>query len=451
MIITQRPAQQVVRTVDRRTIGWIGLFGLFGVNIVIVTLLFVQAGPSDNVLITVGRLLGLYATVVLAFHLLLIARVPWLDRRIGTDRSTSLHRWAGFTLLFTLAAHILLVVSGYAQDEHTGVFNELVTLIGSAASILAGAVAFGLILLVGVTSAKIARRHLRYETWHAVHFVTYAALVLAFLHQLGQSSSFGQSQLARVYMYVLWGGALGAILVCRVLTPVIRNLRHQFRVAAVVAESPDVVSVYVTGKDLHKLPARAGQFFVWRFQLRGRRFRANPFSLSAAPDGRYLRLTAKAVGSGSAGLRDLAVGTRVFAAGPYGAFTTANQAQSNALLIAGGVGVTPIRALLETIPGHVVVLYRVRTHQDAVLLRELQDIARARGAVVHLLTGPSVAYQNYGPPLSAASIAAMVPDVAHRDVFVCGPSGMTTAVLATMKELRVPARQVHSERFAFAG
>lgn len=451
MTITQRPAHQAVRTVDRRTTGRTALIGFVVVNVVIVTALFIQAGPSDNVLITVGRLLGLYATVVLALQLLLIARVPWLDRRIGTDRLTSLHRWTGFTLLCTLTAHVLLVVTGYAQDASTGVVTEFLDLTGSAVSILAGAVAFGLVVVIGVTSARIARRRMRYEIWHAVHFLTYLVLVLAFTHQLGQSSSFGQSPLARAYMWVLWGGSLGAVLLCRVLLPVIRNARHQLRVVAVVPEAQDVVSVYVTGRRLNELPAHAGQFFVWRFQMRGRRFRANPFSLSAAPDGRHLRLTAKAVGDGSAGLRDLRVGTRVFAAGPYGAFTTANRARPNALLVAGGVGVTPIRALLEAASGHVVVIYRVRTHQDAVLLREMQELARLRGAVVHLLTGPSAAYGMYGPPLSAASIHALVPDVASRDVFVCGPDGMTSTVLASLRELNVPARQVHSERFTFAG
>jgi predicted ferric reductase len=424
------------------------LFGLFGVNLVIVTVFFVQAGPSVNVLITIARLFALYSFVTLAFQLVLIARVPWLDRRIGADRMTSIHRWTGFTVLCTLTAHILLVVSGYALLNRHDFFSEFVDLVGTQRVVLAGLLAFTLIVLVGVTSVRVARRRLPYEVWHAVHFVTYLAVVLAFYHALSQTSSFAVSPIARAYLWSLWLGALGSVVVCRFLLLVTRNARQRFRVMAVVSESHDVVSVYVTGNRLAELPALPGQFFVWRFAVPGRRFRANPFSLSAAPDGRSLRLTAKAVGTGSAGLRMLRPGTRVFAAGPYGAFTDLNRVCPNALLIAGGIGITPIRALLERTPGHVVLVYRVREQRDAVLLRELQHVAHQRGAVLHVLTGPSSGYAH--PPLGPAGIRALAPDVTTRDVFVCGPRGMTSDVLASLRELGVPTRQVHAERFALA-
>lgn len=451
MITLQQTRQAPVRTVDRRTVGLTVLYGLLGVNALIVTVFYIQSGPSANLLITVGRLFAVYSFLTLAFQLALVARVPWLDRRIGADRMTSIHRWTGFLVMCTLTAHILLVVTGYAQLDRHSVVAEFLNLAGTQVAVLAGAVAFGLILLVGVLSVRIARRRLPYEAWHAVHFLTYLAVVLAFTHALTQTTTFAVSPIARVYMWALWVGALGSVLVFRFLLPLIRNARQQFRVAAVVPESPDVVSVYVTGKRLQDLPAVAGQFFVWRFGVAGRRFRANPFSLSAAPDGRYLRLTAKAVGKGSAGLRLLRPGTRVFAAGPYGAFTDRNRARQNALLIAGGIGVTPIRAMLEQMTGHVVLIYRVRSHADAVLLGELRQLAHQRGAVLHVLAGPSATFRTYGPPLGAASIRVLVPDVATRDVFVCGPEGMTSTVLASMRALDVPGRQVHAERFAFAG
>jgi len=300
-------------------------------------------------------------------------------------------------------------------------------------------------------SARFARRRMAYETWHFVHLYTYAAVVLAFTHQVALGQSFTGSPFARAYWWTLWIAALGAVLLGRVVLPVWRNLRHQLRVTAVVAESPTVVSVYMTGKRLGELPVRAGQFFLWRFLTRDRWWQANPFSLSAAPDGKSLRLTAKALGDGSSGLRTLKVGTRVFAEGPYGAFTTIHQRRANALLVAGGVGITPIRALLEEIAGHVVVLYRIGSPGDAVLLPELHALARARGAIVEVLTGPSNAGGPRGPLLGAGNIRALVPDVVDRDVFVCGPPGMTGAVLRSLRELGVPGPQVHAERFSLAG
>jgi ferredoxin-NADP reductase len=169
--------------------------------------------------------------------------------------------------------------------------------------------------------------------------------------------------------------------------------------------------------------------------------------LSAAPDGRSLRLTAKGVGGTSRGLRRLPVGTRVFAEGPYGAFTRLNQTTNAILLIAGGIGVTPIRALLEESANGAVVLYRVRTEADAVLLPELQAIAQ-RGAQVHVLAGRTGSSAT--GPFEPSRLLALVPDVASRDVFVCGPAAMTAAVLRSLRSLGVPRTQVHAERFDLA-
>jgi predicted ferric reductase len=395
-------------------------------------------------------LLGLYAALLMAFQLLLVARLSWLDRRLGMDRLTSLHRWTGFGLLWLLVGHVVFIVFGYAGLSGSGPVTELVSLAETTEGILRAIAAFALIILVGAVSARFARRRLAYETWHFIHLYTYLAVVLAFTHEIAVGSSFVENEFGRVYWWTLWGVALGAVLLGRVIQPLWRNLRHQLRVAAVVPESPNVVSVYITGKHLDQLPAKAGQFFIWRFLTKGRWWAANPFSLSAAPDGKSLRLTAKALGDGSASLRNLKPGTRVFAEGPYGAFTAMHQRKQNALLIAGGVGITPIRALLEEIRGHVVVLYRVNKHDDAVLLQELSDLARSRGAALHVLAGPANARNEHGPLLSAQHIAGLVRDVWDRDVFVCGPPPMTNVVLRGLRELGVARDQIHAERFSLA-
>jgi ferredoxin-NADP reductase len=241
-----------------------------------------------------------------------------------------------------------------------------------------------------------------------------------------------------------------AFLTGRIALPILRNVRHRFRVLAVVPESDDVVSVYVTGRDLHRLDARAGQFFIWRFPAYNGWWQANPFSLSAAPDGRTLRLTAKAVGATSSGLRQLPVGTRAFLEGPYGAFTALHRTRPATLLIAGGVGITPIRAMLEASTGPAVVLYRIQTMVDAVLLPELQWLARERGAQLHVLAGRTGTGNPPLAPFEPANLSALVPDIADRDVYVCGPSAMTEAVLRSLRELGVPRGQVHAERFSLA-
>ncbi|GAA5204512.1 hypothetical protein GCM10023323_07740 [Streptomyces thinghirensis] len=91
-------------------------------------------------------------------------------------------------------------------------------------------------------------------------------------------------------------------------------------------------------------------------------------------------------------------------------------------------------------------MYRVATDRDAVLYDELRDLAHTKGAELHLVTGPAVP-DRLGP----RDLAALVPDIAERDVYVCGPPGMTTAVLRTLRELGVPGPQIHAERFSLAG
>ncbi|XHM65707.1 ferric reductase-like transmembrane domain-containing protein [Streptomyces nigra] len=418
------------------------------VNVVIVESLFIASGSGKNDVLTVAKFFGLHAALLMFCQLLLVARLPWLDRRIGMDRLTVWHRWVGFTLLWTVLTHATLVVLGFATLDDTSMTKTFVALSGVPASLL-GMLAAAVILLIAVVSTRPLRRRLPYEVWHGLHLTLYVALGLAFVHQLQETTTFTSSAFATTYWWTMWLFAFGALLTGRLVLPLWRNAYHRFTVSAVVPESDNVVSVYVTGRHLDKLPARAGQFCIWRFPGHHNWWLANPFSLSAAPDGRGLRLTAKAVGTTSAGLRNIPVGSRAFVEGPYGAFTSLHRTRPGVLLIAGGVGITPVRSMLEeSATGDVVVLYRVRSEADAVLLPEVRRLVEQRGGRLHLLTGRTG--ESAAPPFGAQSLHHLVPDVLERDVYVCGPPAMTAAVLAGLRELRVPAHQVHAEKFGLA-
>ncbi|GAA0579219.1 ferredoxin reductase family protein [Paractinoplanes ferrugineus] len=418
-------------------------------NLVIVELMLsTPATAAHNTLTSVGRFFGLHLAFLMALQLLLIARLPFLDRRIGMDRLTTWHRWTGFTLFWLVLLHPTFVLLGYARLDRISFLGEIPNL-AKQMPVLLGMIAAGLVVVVAALSVRLARRRLSYETWHAVHLLVYAVVALGIVHQIYEGSAFKSNILTQVYWWGLWAFALGALLTGRLFVPLVRNARHRLRVAAVVPETDDVVSVYLTGQDLGRLEARAGQFFLWRFLGHNRWWQVNPFSLSAAPDGHALRLTAKGIGETSAGLRRLPIGTRVYAEGPYGAFTAAQRVTGKTLLIAGGIGITPIRALLEDdqLPGDIVVLYRVRDRAEAVLLGELTNLAQIRGARLDLLTGPT---DERNRPFSPEALLARVPDIVERDVFVCGPARMTDAVRRSLRELEVPAAQQHAETFRLA-
>ncbi|MEN0071976.1 MAG: oxidoreductase, partial [Propionicimonas sp.] len=252
--------------------------------------------------------------------------------------------------------------------------------------------------------------------------------------------------------------AAGAVLVWRIGVPAWRSLRHDLRVSEVRRESPDVVSVTIRGRDLDRLPAAAGQFFNWRFLTGPGWMRSHPYSLSAAPDGTSLRITVKDLGDGSHGLATLERGTRVIVEGPYGRLHAGVKTQRRVTLMASGIGISPLRALLEELPqapGDVTLVYRARTESDLVLRAEIEQLARQRGARVFYLLGPRVPGRESWLPRSAAPLSdsdalrELVPDIADHDVYLCGATAWMDAAGLAARQAGVPASRIHLERFSW--
>jgi predicted ferric reductase len=425
------------------------LAGLLLANVAVVVSLWATSaevtGAAAGPLGEIGRLCGLLGALLVLVELLLLARLPVLERAAGFERLLAWHRWNGRVCVTLLVAHATLIVVAYARADERSIPAQVVRLIEEFPGLIT-AIA-GLVLLLGVviSSAVLVRRRLRYETWYFLHLYAYLGVALAFSHQLATGTAFVGRPLARTYWTVLYAGTLAAIVGFRIVLPIARSLRHRLRVERIVAEAPGVVSIEIGGVGLERLRARAGQFFTWRFLTRDRWWQAHPFSLSAAPDGRRLRVTVKGVGDHTERLGALPPGTRVIAEGPFGAFTAAARRRPGVAMIAGGVGITPIRALLEEMTGDVAVVYRALRPEDVILRDELDELARRRGVELHYVVGD----HREAEPLSPEHLRALVPDIAARDVYVCGPPAMTEATRATLDRSGVPRRQVVTERFAY--
>jgi predicted ferric reductase len=134
-----------------------------------------------------------------------------------------------------------------------------------------------LLVAVVVSSVVIVRRRLRYETWYAVHLAAYAAIALAWFHQIPTGNELAYDNLAADYWRALYVATLALIVGFRVLAPLAKSFRHGFRVDEVIHETPGVVSVHIAGRGLERLDARAGQFFLWRFLDRKRWWSSHPF------------------------------------------------------------------------------------------------------------------------------------------------------------------------------
>ncbi|MCI3244314.1 ferredoxin reductase family protein [Streptomyces spinosisporus] len=399
---------------------------------------------TAGVLTGAGRIAGLLCGYSCAVLVGLMARVPLLERRVGSDRVARWHAMAGRYTVCLLVAHIVLILLGYAAQDSASVWHETVTVILDYPEMLKATAGTVILFAVGITSARAVRRRTGYEFWYYVHLLTYAAVFLAFGHQLALGNDLSGNSLATAAWYALYLGVAALVLWFRILAPVRLNLRHRLRVESVHREAPGVFSVVVRGRDLDELGAQAGQFFRWRFLGAGLGWTSTPYSLSAPPRRDLMRITVKALGDHSAAVALLRPGTRVWAEGPYGSLTADRRTAPKSLLIAAGVGITPLRALFETLPGEVTLLYRARTAEDLALGGELEAIARWRGAQVrYALNGPD----GSRPDLSPQALRANFPDLAGHDVYICGPHGFARDLYAALCAAGVPDRRIHHESF----
>jgi predicted ferric reductase len=397
-----------------------------------------------------GQLTALLGTYLALIGLVLMSRSPWLDRLFGMPRLAYWHRWVGFSCVWLLVAHTVLTTIGFALTTRADALAETWSLLTTYPYVLMATVGLVMLVAVGVTSVRYARRRLTYESWYFIHLYAYLGMALGFAHQLVVGTDFLSDPVAVAYWVALYLVTIAAILVFRIGQPVQLFFRHRLEVAYVAAEAPGVVSVYVTGRRLEELTAQAGQYFLWRFLAGDGWWRAHPFSLSAAPNDRYLRLTVKATGDDTSVMQRLRAGTPVFVEGPYGAFTADNRTQPRVLLIAGGIGIAPLRALIEEMPatrGAITLVYRASRWEDVVFGAELEALLKERGGRVHYLIGRRAELGR--DPLDARHLQRNVPDIAEREIYVCGPVGMIETVQQSLRQLRVPGSQIHEERFAY--
>jgi len=419
-------------------------------------------GPATSL----GRVSGLGGADLLLIQVLLMARIPWVEAWYGQDTLARWHRIAGFTSFWLMMVHVLLITVGYGQTDGLGLVREAWDLTFNYPGMLLAVAGTALLTLVVVLSIRAARRKLRYESWHLLHLYAYLGIGLMLPHVVWTGQDFTSSALARAYWWTLYAAALAAVLVYRVGLPLWRSQHHQLRVHAVTKEAPGVVSVYLRGRNLHRLPARAGQFFLWRFLDGPGWSRAHPYTLSAAPRPLNsptrgsahpfeVRITVKNLGDGSARVARLRPGTRVLIEGPLGAVTANRRTRRKVLLIAAGVGITLIRSILDDLPaewGDVTVLYRVGDKKEIVFRKELEAFAQARGdRVVYLegRRGPSWLPAHLSHLGGRDALLWLVPDVADHDVFVCGPPSWMDGVVASLHAAGVAPVNIHREEFAW--
>jgi predicted ferric reductase len=435
-----------------------------GVSLLVVTALWVGnggvqqiAGGGADAVSAIGRLTGLWASDLLLLQVLLMARIPLVERAFGQDRLARWHRWAGFTSFWLMIAHVVLITLGYAGAAHANAFAELWDMILTYPGMLLATAGTLALIMVVVTSIRAARRKLRYESWHLIHLYAYLGVGLALPHQLWTGTDFIGSPAAIAYWWTLYAVSAGGILVYRVGLPAWRSWQHRLVVSHVAPEGPGLTSVYLTGRRLDKLPVRAGQFFQWRFLDGPGWSRSHPYSLSATPDGRMLRVTVKDLGDGSSRVASLRPGTKALIEGPYGKLTGETYVGGPVVLLACGIGVTPLLSLLGELPyapGEATLIYRARTESEVAFRAELDWFAANRGVRIVYLLGPRADRPSWLPGQfadhgDADALRQMAPRIADSHVYVCGPDAWTEAARTAAHAAGVKPAHLHTELFSW--
>ncbi|MDQ4214603.1 ferric reductase-like transmembrane domain-containing protein [Microbacterium sp. ASV81] len=406
---------------------------------------------------TLGRVTGLGSANLLLYQVLLMARVPVFERGFGRDGITRMHRLVGFWSFWLLMAHLVLITIGYAITSSTNVFVQAWDFVWDYPGMLLATAGTGLLILVVVTSIRRARRRLRYESWHLLHLYGYLGAGLAIPHMLWTGADFTASVGATVYWWALWAVTAACVLWFRIALPLIRSARHRLRVIAVEADGPDGICVHIAGRQVHRLGAQAGQFFVWRFLDGPGWSRGHPFSLAAAPLGEELVLSARRVGDGTERLAGLRPGTRVMIEGPYGSMTGERRTGSKLLMLGAGAGVAPLVALLQAepyAPGEAILITRDHSAAHGLRRADIDRLAASRGLVHYTLNGRRAASGASWLPASHAQwdgvglLRHVAPDLEEYDVYLCGPTPWMRSIHRDLRTAGLGPDRIHSEAFA---
>ncbi len=439
--------------------GQHALTAVIATTVALTVVLFLSSGSAATAttpggwLTVTGMLCGLVGSTLVLMMLLLAARIPLIDRTVGHDSAMRLHRRIGKPALYLLIGHGVFLTLGYAALSKQGILAQTLTLFGMEDVNLAY-IALWLLCLVVITSLVAVRRKLSYEVWQGIHLVSYVAVAIAIPHQLSAGAVLADHTWQQAYWIGLVALSFGAIAVFRFALPLLRSLRHRITVVEVNRSTPGACTITLTGRNLHTLGAHGGQFAMWRFWTGATWWHAHPISFSAAPTHSTLRLTIRTLGAGTAQFAALAPGTRVTFAGPYGVFTNRHRTQPHLALIAAGIGVTPIRALLEhapLAPGEATVLLRSGDEQQTYLWDEMRQLAATTNSTLHTMTGHrasgEASWLSQDAHERGVTLLKLFPNLTSSDLYVCGPAAWTDSVIAAATRAGLSGTQIHAERF----
>jgi predicted ferric reductase len=442
--------------------GKYAVYGLFVINLIIILVGWrlgsqrAFAWDAAKLTLILGRLFGLLAVFFVLVQFILIGREIWIEKLFGLDRLARVHRLNGYLSISFILLHFIFLIVSYALQQQVGLGQQFMDFWNNWQDANQAFLGLLVFLLVVVSSITIARKRYKYEAWYFVHLLTYLAVLLAWGHQLKLGGDFSlKNQWFVYYWYVLYGFVIINYLAFRIFRPLWNYARFGFVIDEVVQETEDSWSVYIKAQkgDIGKFGIEPGQFMSVRFLGKGVWWQSHPFSLSFVPKNNSLRITVKKLGDFTANIPNLKKGTPVLVEGPFGLFKAQPGINNKYAFIAGGVGITPIRALVEQVApqNDLIVFYCNRSMKDIILKKEMEELAAQHNfRLVQVLSDTPVEGCEQGR-LDKEKLQRLSPDIKDRQVYMCGPGPMMAGLQKMlMEDFGLNIKQIHFDIFSLS-
>ncbi len=403
--------------------------------------------PSS--LIALGRLSGLLLALSVLTQFILRGRMPPLEKILGYETLNFLHKKNGYVVFTFLILHPALLIIGYSISGKINLIDQFIQFIAVFESVWLAFAAWMIFITVICTSIYLVRRKIRYEVWYFIHFMTYLAIFLAWFHQLKVGTDFLLNPWFVYYWYFLYFVTFLSVIYFRFINILLIFNKHRFYVEKIEKETSDAVSVYIKGKNLERFSFTPGQFLFVRFLTKEFGRQLHPFSFSSIPNNKYIRITIKNEGDFTSRIHEIKQGTKVIIDGPHGNFTEKFMTKNKIIYIAGGVGITPIRPLLENVKNKEQILfYSNKTLDDIIFQKELEELSKKNPFTIYNVISRDESYKGIKGRINLALISNYIKNVKDYDYYICGPVSMAKSIISELKSAGISSSQIHFEEFA---
>jgi predicted ferric reductase len=428
---------------------WVVLY-LFFILAPLFALLAGSLPPARGFWTEFSVALGYSGLAIMGLQFGITARFRYVTEPWGEDVIYHFHRQISLLAVGLVVVHPLIMFA--VQPELLAVPRYSEVPLGAVFAFVS---VFSLLTLV-VTALWRAKLKIPYEMWHLTHIaLAIVAVTGGLLHMVGWSF-----YLVDPWKRSLWIGLtifwIGLLLYVRIAKPLLM-LRRPYRVLKVRQERGDTTTLVMQPdghSGFHFSPGQFGWLTVWGspFKITGHPF---SFSSSAAATGGRVEMSIRNLGDFTKEIQKVPVGKRVYLDGPYGAFTIGNPADMH-VLIAGGVGITPMMSMIRTLADRgdkrgVILLYGSKDWESITFREELDALKqRLNLTVVHVLADAPAGWTGEQGFIDAAMFKRHLPlPYADHEYFICGPGVMMDTIEKALGEMNVPMSKYHSERYSF--